>query len=83
MQGKKRYLAITLSLAEFFDEKEETTVVEKVAFLLRLSICDNNNNNNDGPVSQAPKTYMTNILNHKNFIFDFSWMFQRLNVTTN
>ena len=29
---------ITLSLAEFFDEKEETTVFERVAFLLRLSI---------------------------------------------
>ena len=38
MQGKYRYLAITLSLAEFVDEKEETNALERVAFLLRLSI---------------------------------------------
>ena len=31
-------LAITLSLADIFDEKEETTVLERVAFLLRLSL---------------------------------------------
>ena len=38
MQGKYRYLAILLSLADFFDEKEGTTILERVAFLLRLSI---------------------------------------------
>ena len=26
---------------------------------------------------------MTNILDQKHFIFDFKWMFQRLNVTIN
>ena len=39
MQGEYRYLAITLSLAEFVDEKEEINALERVAFLLRLSIC--------------------------------------------
>ena len=29
----------TFSLAEFVDEKEETNASERVAFLLRLSIC--------------------------------------------
>ena len=38
MQGKQRYLAISLSLAEYFHEKEETTVLDRVAFLLRFSI---------------------------------------------
>ena len=31
---------MTLSLAEFFDEKEDTTDLERVAFLLRLSIVE-------------------------------------------
>ena len=35
---KQRYLAITVSLAEFFYEKEGTTILDRVAFLLRLSV---------------------------------------------
>ena len=38
MQGKQRNIAISLSQAEFFDDKERTTILERVAFLLRLSI---------------------------------------------
>ena len=34
-------------------------------------------------VSKAPMTYMTKVLDQKHLNFDFSWMFQRLNVTTN
>ena len=34
-------------------------------------------------ISKAPKTYMTNILDQKHLNFAFSWMFQKLNVTTN
>ena len=41
MQGKSWYLAISLSLAEFLDEKDGTTILEKVAFLLPLSIFKN------------------------------------------
>ena len=34
-------------------------------------------------VSEAPKTYTTNILDQKHLNFDFLSMFKRLNVTTN
>ena len=38
MQGKQRFLAISLSLPVILDKKEGTTILERVAFLLRLSM---------------------------------------------
>ena len=40
MQGKYNVTVLSdlLSLADCFDEKEGTTILERVAFLLRLSI---------------------------------------------
>ena len=44
---------MTLSLAEIVDEKDGTTILERVAFLLRLSIYYSNVNSRDTDSNKA------------------------------